>query len=519
MNKIKQFSSVILLGLIASCAQPVYAQIVNPGSPAQAGTGLAQSGSTLSVKYGSTAGTALQGNAVATVVQGGTGLATLPAGQLLTGNGTGNVSAITNGTAGYGLISNGTGSTPPSFQVLPSALVSSVFNQVGAIPNLSGDATTTGSSAVTLANTGTARTDLGLGTANSVTFGGLQNTPVGNTTANTGAFTTLSASGAVSGPGFSTYLASPPAIGSTAAGSGAFTTLSASGAVSGSGFSTYLASPPAIGGTTAAAGNFTALASSGVLTAGGAVNFAAPVSLASAASVAIGGAASNNVTITGTTTITSFDTVAAGIIRVVTFSGTLTLTNNNTSLILPASLKIITQAGDIAIFQSLGSGNWKCISYNVELAGFINHGEAFDAYYNSTLAVSNNTWTKIPFNTLNFDTNGYFDAVTNYRFTPLTPGYYQINASDTCTAGYIGYCGLAIYKNGSVYSESEMVSNMSSANILSQMSASLSNVIYFNGSTDYVEVYGLVAYSTGGNTPELVGGTYSKFSGALIRSN
>jgi hypothetical protein len=42
-------------------------------------------------------------------------------------------------------------------------------------------------------------------------------------------------------------------------GAGAFTTLSASSTVSGTGFSTYLASPPAIGGTTAAAGTFTTL--------------------------------------------------------------------------------------------------------------------------------------------------------------------------------------------------------------------------------------------------------------------
>jgi hypothetical protein len=51
----------------------------------------------------------------------------------------------------------------------------------------------------------------------------------------------------------------PGTIGSGTANSGAFTTLSASSTVSGTGFSTYLASPPAIGGTTAAAGTFTTL--------------------------------------------------------------------------------------------------------------------------------------------------------------------------------------------------------------------------------------------------------------------
>ena len=49
---------------------------------------------------------------------------------------------------------------------------------------------------------------------------------------------------------------------------GAFTTLSASSTVSGTGFSTYLASPPAIGGTTPAAGNFTTLGATGNTTLG-----------------------------------------------------------------------------------------------------------------------------------------------------------------------------------------------------------------------------------------------------------
>lgn len=61
--------------------------------------------------------------------------------------------------------------------------------------------------------------------------GTINNTPVGATTASTGAFTTLSASSTVSGTGFSTYLASPPAIGGTAANTGRFTTLQATGSI------------------------------------------------------------------------------------------------------------------------------------------------------------------------------------------------------------------------------------------------------------------------------------------------
>jgi hypothetical protein len=63
------------------------------------------------------------------------------------------------------------------------------------------------------------------------TAGDSFNGPVGTTTAAAGAFTTLSASSTVSGTGFSTYLASPPAIGGTAAAAGSFTTLTTSSTV------------------------------------------------------------------------------------------------------------------------------------------------------------------------------------------------------------------------------------------------------------------------------------------------
>lgn len=101
-------------------------------------------------------------------------------------------------------------------------------------------------------------------------------------------------------------------------------------------------------------------ASGGTLT--GAVNFPAAVDVASA-TPNIGAAAGNYVNITGTTTITAFDTVAAGQIRWCKFAGALTLIYNATSLILPGSANIVTAAGDSALFISEGSGNWRCLSY------------------------------------------------------------------------------------------------------------------------------------------------------------
>lgn len=67
--------------------------------------------------------------------------------------------------------------------------------------------------------------------------------------------------------------------------------------------------------------------------------------------------------ITGTTTITGFGTVSAGIHKIVKFEGVLTLTHNSSSLILPGGANITTADGDIGWFVSEGSGNWRCITY------------------------------------------------------------------------------------------------------------------------------------------------------------
>lgn len=85
--------------------------------------------------------------------------------------------------------------------------------------------------------------------------------------------------------------------------------------------------------------------------------------IASATTTNIGAANAEYLAVSGTTTITAFDTVVAGIYRVLKFDGILTLTHNATSLILPGSASITTAANDVAGFRSLGSGYWRCEWY------------------------------------------------------------------------------------------------------------------------------------------------------------
>jgi hypothetical protein len=86
--------------------------------------------------------------------------------------------------------------------------------------------------------------------------------------------------------------------------------------------------------------------------------------LASAATVNLGAAVGEYFHITGTTAITAFDNVPAGITRLVVFGGILTLTYDATAMVLPTSANITTASGDCAIFVSEGSGNWRCVLYD-----------------------------------------------------------------------------------------------------------------------------------------------------------
>lgn len=85
--------------------------------------------------------------------------------------------------------------------------------------------------------------------------------------------------------------------------------------------------------------------------------------IASATTTNLATATGIHVNITGTATITGHGTAAAGVVRILKFAGILTYTHNATSLILPTGANITTAANDTAILVSLGSGNWRCVSY------------------------------------------------------------------------------------------------------------------------------------------------------------
>jgi hypothetical protein len=111
---------------------------------------------------------------------------------------------------------------------------------------------------------------------------------------------------------------------------------------------------------------------------------------------------------------------------------------------------------------------------------------AFLAYQTGAQAISNASNVKIEYNTELFDTDGMYDHSTNYRFTPTVAGKYVVGAKikfDNCASSRVY---TMIYKNGSEYERSEKRNDSSGTD-----PDPISNLIIdFNGSSDYVEVYG-----------------------------
>ena len=118
------------------------------------------------------------------------------------------------------------------------------------------------------------------------------------------------------------------------------------------------------------------------------------------------------------------------------------------------------------------------------------------AYMSSGLDISNNTATKIQFDTEVFDTDNCFDNSTNYRFTPTESGQYFFFASTRFNVSTdFESAELIVKKNGSNYFDivwrSEYYDTMHIVGIAD-----------LNGSTDYLEVF---ANQSSGGTLELSG--------------
>jgi hypothetical protein len=86
--------------------------------------------------------------------------------------------------------------------------------------------------------------------------------------------------------------------------------------------------------------------------------------IVAAGTTELGSKAAGVITVSGTTTITSFGTTAeTGQMKALIFAAATPITYNATSMILPMDASIIAQTGDVAVFAHKGSGNWVCLSW------------------------------------------------------------------------------------------------------------------------------------------------------------
>jgi hypothetical protein len=166
----------------------------------------------------------------------------------------------------------------------------------------------------------------------------------------------------------------------------------------------------------------------------------------------------------------------------------------------------MTLSGDGSITGLVAGGLPDATITQAEIATNVaGTGPAFSAYKSSAQTPTSATFTKVTFETEEWDTNSNF---ASSRFTPTVAGYYQINSVVNYSLN-ANTCLISIYKNGSEYKRGVQVS------IGSQGSAAVnvSGGVYLNGSTDYVEIYIYQQSATAITT-----NTTTYFDGALVRA-
>jgi hypothetical protein len=196
----------------------------------------------------------------------------------------------------------------------------------------------------------------------------------------------------------------------------------------------------------------------------------------------------------GTIAISSFGTVSAGIKKLVTFTvsgGTLSLTHNAASMILPGSANITVLTGASLLAESLGSGNWKIHWY-------------FNQDGSSVLGVTPAQLQAQTYTT--FTTGGTSTAYTltpTPALTALATGQ-RFNVTFNATAGAtptLAISGLTA-KSLKYYDAAGAKQAVSST----QIAANLNSDVIYDG-TDYVVVSPLFATTAAATNASYLTGT------------
>jgi hypothetical protein len=140
--------------------------------------------------------------------------------------------------------------------------------------------------------------------------------------------------------------------------------------------------------------------------------------------------------------------------------------------------------GSVTLEEPVTASNYT-ITVPASTATMAIDGPAFSAYLSATQSFTANVFTKIQFNVEEFDTANCYDNSTNYRFTPNVAGYYQVSGAFT-NATILAQIGLTVLKNGITYKR--LYNGAGGGNTSTGAGSCL---VYLNGTTDYIELYGL----------------------------
>ena len=127
---------------------------------------------------------------------------------------------------------------------------------------------------------------------------------------------------------------------------------------------------------------------------------------------------------------------------------------------------------------------------NVDVTGnVVTDAPCLIAQLTSSVSISNNTYTVIPFDSVVIDTTNDYDNTTNYRYTPSVAGYYQVNVACEISGTSISRFLFEVAKNGTsvlrgFYGDAAYNGSNASGNC--------SGLIYCNGTTDYITGIGFI---------------------------
>lgn len=131
----------------------------------------------------------------------------------------------------------------------------------------------------------------------------------------------------------------------------------------------------------------------------------------------------------------------------------------------------------------------------------------FSAYASAATNLVQNVYTKIGFQTTEWNVTGAYDTGLS-RFTPKVAGYYQVNACVTMATSFAGGNSV-IYKTGVVYKYGVSINPTSADTAIFPVNS----LVHLNGSTDYIEIYCMQTAATQ-NTAN--GAIYTYFNAALV---